>query len=89
MKITETNGNSRNGINGSRISVYAEIGENLYLVDRFEVPVKKCRATSYCTKHVEGYYGRRYHAAIMTAENTEKQPCIRHEFKKVNAKTYK
>ena len=89
MKITETNGNSKNSINGSRISVYAEVGESLYLVDRFEVPVMKTRASAYCVKHHNGYYGRRYHEAIMTATNVETQPCMRHEFKQVNARTYR
>ena len=61
MKTTETNGNSRNGIKGTRLSIWGDEGN---LVDRFEVPVKFGHAREYCEDHPTGKYGTRYTAAI-------------------------
>jgi len=66
MRTTETRGNSRNGIRGSRISVYTDAGE---LIDRFVVPARY--ALAYCQRYAGGEYGKRYVAAIATAQRTE------------------
>ena len=66
MRTTETHGNSRNGIRGSRISIYTDAGE---LVDRFVVPAR--HALAYCQRYAGGEYGQRYAAAIATAQRTE------------------
>lgn len=66
MKTTETHGNSRNGIRGSRLSVYTDAGE---LVDRFVVPTRN--ALAYCQRYAGGEYGQRYAAAIETAAAKE------------------
>ena len=55
LKITETNGNSKNGIRGQRLSFYVD-GE---LVDRFVV-TSKYGAKRYCQNHPNGKYGKRY-----------------------------
>ena len=57
MKTTETNGNARNGIRGTRISIW---DKNSKLIDRFEVPVKYGHAREYCEKHITGKYGKRF-----------------------------
>lgn len=62
MKITQTNGNSNNGIKGSRISVWNDKGE---LVDRFTVPSQN--AQGYCRRHPSGSFAQRLAAAIMQA----------------------
>jgi len=61
MRTTETNGNARNGINGTRLSIWDDEG---HLIDRFEVPVKFGHAREYCEAHPTGMYGRRYIQAI-------------------------
>lgn len=61
MRTTETNGNSRNGIKGTRLSIWDDEGN---LIDQFEVPVKFGKAREYCEKHPTGQYGTRYAAAI-------------------------
>jgi len=63
MRITETHGNSRNGIKGSRLSIYTESGE---LIDRFTVPA--WYGLAYCQKHPTGTYGQRLSAAVTAAE---------------------
>ena len=63
MRITETHGNSRNGIRGSRISVYTKTGE---LIDRFTVPA--WYGLAYCQRHPAGIYGQRLAAAVTAAE---------------------
>ena len=64
MKITQTNGNNRNGIKGSRITVRTNEG---MIVDQFVVPSRD--AKSYCERHPGGRYGRRL--AIATAAAME------------------
>jgi hypothetical protein len=61
MRTTETNGNARNGIRGTRLSIW---DENDNLVDRFEVPVKFGRAREYCEAHPTGEYGQRFTKAV-------------------------
>lgn len=55
LKITETNGNAKNGIRGGRLSFYVD-GK---LVDRFTV-TSMYGAKRYCQKHPTGRYGKRY-----------------------------
>lgn len=62
MKITQTNGNSRNGIKGSRITVRTNEGE---IVDQFVVPSRD--AQRYCARYPSGRYGRRLAIAINSA----------------------
>lgn len=66
MKITQTNGNSQNGIKGSRISVYSDAGE---LIDRFVVPSRNAQA--YCDRHDTGRYARRFQQAKYVAAVTD------------------
>ena len=66
MKITHTNGNARNGIRQSRVSVYLDDGA---LVDRFPIPARG--GVWYCEKWPNGQYGRRYYEAIAKAEALE------------------
>jgi len=61
MNTTETNGNSRNKIKGTRLSIWDNNGK---LIDRFEVPVKYGHAREYCEDHPTGEYGTRYAKAI-------------------------
>ena len=61
MNTTETNGNARNGIRGTRLSIWDDT-ENL--IDRFEVPVKFGRAREYCEAHPTGQYGVRVTVAM-------------------------
>jgi len=61
MRTTETNENSRNGIKGTRLSIWDDAGN---LIDRFEVSVKFGRAREYCEDHPTGEYGKRYAKAI-------------------------
>lgn len=63
MKITCTNGNSRNGISGSRVTVWNAAGE---VVDRFEVP--KRAGHVYCENHPGGRYGKRFAKAVEDAK---------------------
>ena len=58
-QITCTNGNRKNGIGGSRITVYGKNGE---IIDRFEVPARGGKY--YCEKYPGGEYGKRYRAAL-------------------------
>ena len=55
LKITETSGNSKNGIRGQRLSFYVD-GK---LVDRFTVS-SRYGAKRYCNEHPSGKYGKRY-----------------------------
>ena len=66
MRITQTNGNSRNGIKGSRISVYTDAGE---LIDRFVVPSRNAQA--YCDRHDTGRYALRLDRARCLAALAE------------------
>ena len=70
MKITETSGNGINGIRGQRISIYAEVNEKKYLIDRFSVS-SKYGAIKYCNQFKAGKYGKRYFDSIETAELVE------------------
>lgn len=63
MKITQMNGNSKNGQKGSRLSVRNAKGE---LIDQFIVP--SINAKGYCKKHPNGVYGRRLAKAIAEAQ---------------------
>lgn len=63
-KITQTNGNSKNGIKGSRLSVWNANGE---LVDRFTVPSQD--AQRYCRKHPGGRFAKRLAAAVAEANS--------------------
>jgi hypothetical protein len=60
-RVTETNGNSRNGIRGCRITVWDEINN---IIDRFNVP-SMYGGVNYCRKHPNGKYGRRYYNALL------------------------
>lgn len=71
MKITETSGNSNNNIRGQRISIYANVDGQNYLVDRFVVS-SKYGAVRYCQRHTEGAYSKRYFASIEKAKEIEK-----------------
>lgn len=55
MTITCTNGNSRNGIRGSRITVRAKDGK---IIDRFLV--SSAWGIKYCLDHPGGTYGKRF-----------------------------
>jgi len=83
MKITETSGNSNNGIRGQRISIYADIDGQRYLVDRFTVS-SKYGAVRYCQIHTNGEYSKRYFSAIDEAKNAEKTKQIS-RLQKVNS----
>lgn len=65
MKITCTNGNRKNGISGSRITV--AVGEKI--VDRFAVP--KRNGVKYCYKYQNGQYGKRLQNAINKANHLD------------------
>lgn len=66
MIITQTNGNKRNNISGSRITIRTDDGE---MVDQFEVPTRWGR--KYCEEHPNGQYGQRYQRAIATCRELE------------------
>lgn len=59
IKVTQTNGNSKNGIRGSRLSFYSAKNE---LIDRFVVPHRN--AKWYCQQYPNGKYGKRYFALL-------------------------
>lgn len=61
MRTTETNGNSVNGIRGTRLSIWNDDNE---LIDRFEIPLMYGHAKDYCVEHPTGKYGKRYLEAI-------------------------
>ena len=72
MRITETHGNSRNEIKGSRISVYTDPLPNHpkgLLIDRFVVPTRY--AVAYCLRHPGGSYGERFAKAVAEASPIE------------------
>jgi len=71
MKITETSGNSKNGIRGQRISIYVTVDDKMYLIDRFTV-TSKYGAIRYCQNHPNGKYGQRYFESIDMAKEIEK-----------------
>ena len=75
MKITETSGNSKNGIRGQRISVYADVDGKRYLIDRFSV-TSKYGALNYCRAH-EGKYSKMFSTAIETAEKVEESKNVK------------
>ena len=60
MKTTETHGNAKNGIKGTKLSIWNWRGK---LVDSFVVPVR-FGAKKYCTDHPTGKYGKRYSKAV-------------------------
>ncbi len=62
MKITQTNGNNRNGIKGSRITVRTNEGK---IVDQFVVPSRDARG--YCARYPGGKYGQRLADACKAA----------------------
>ena len=57
--ITCTNGNRRNKISGSRITVKDSAGN---IIDRFRVP--KHNGVKYCNDYPNGKYGKRFFAAL-------------------------
>ena len=57
--ITCTNGNNRNGINGSRITIKDTAGN---LIDRFTVT--KHNGVKYCKDYPKGIYGKRFFEAL-------------------------
>lgn len=61
--ITQTNGNSRNNVKGSRLSVW---NKSRQLIDRFTVPSQNGRG--YCRRHPNGEYAKRLAQAIAEAE---------------------
>jgi hypothetical protein len=63
MIVTCTNGNAKNRINGSRVTIWDHTGE---IVDRFEVP--KFNGQVYCRRYPSGKYGQRYQAAVTEAQ---------------------
>ena len=68
MRITETRGNSRNGIKGSRISIYTDPDPKHpkgVLIDRFVVPTRY--AIAYCLRHPGGIYGERFAEGVAVA----------------------
>lgn len=62
-KITQTNGNAKNGITGSSITVWNSGGT---ICDRFTVPSRNAR--KYCQDFPRGKYGKRFSAAIKDAK---------------------
>jgi len=64
VRTTQTNGNAKNKINGSRLRVWA--GEEI--IDEFVVPTYD--AKSYCLKHPTGQYGKRYTQALEDANSS-------------------
>ena len=64
MKVTQTNGNSRNGIFGCRITIWNSNGT---IQDRFSVP-SMFGGVNYCRKHPNGEYGKRYFKALEEAK---------------------
>ena len=59
MRITESNGNARNGISGCRVRVWAEIPSHpRELMGELIIPTRGGRA--YCEAHPRGDYGRRF-----------------------------
>lgn len=68
MYVTCMNGNRKNRVWGSRVSVYTNRGT---LVERFHVP--KRYGTAYCEKHPTGYYGKLLRRAIAMAEKLDRE----------------
>jgi hypothetical protein len=58
-RITQTNGNSANGIKGSRIRIWNNANQ---IVDGFVVPSQN--AQEYCRRYPSGQYGQRFQKAI-------------------------
>lgn len=85
MKITETSGNSQNGIRGQRVSIYAEVENRVFLIDRFSVP-SMYGAKRYIAKH-NGIYRKRYEDAIAIAGYVEQGKVHYSEFDEVNPNT--
>lgn len=67
MRITCTNGNARNGISGSRVTVRADSGA---VVDVIHVPARN--GPRYCEMHPGGRYGKRYAEALEKARGMER-----------------
>ena len=61
--ITQTNGNTQNGIKGSRLTIKSADG---VVIDQFVVP--KHNAREYCEQYKGGVYGKRFAAAVEKAE---------------------
>lgn len=66
MKITCTSGNRKNGIRGSRITIYS----NNNIIDRFEV--SKWDGVKYCNDYPNGKHGKRFFLAVEKAKLLEK-----------------
>jgi hypothetical protein len=64
-RVTQTNGNAKNGIRGSRLTIWAKNGK---LIDRFIVP--SYNGQQYCKKHPGGKYAKRLQKAIREAEGS-------------------
>jgi len=69
MKTTCTNGNARNGINGSRVRVWAELKSGYVLVDEMTIP--KRNGVAYCEKYKGGAYGKWFDSACAEASKIE------------------
>jgi hypothetical protein len=63
MKTTQTNGNSKNGIRGSRLRFYNSKNE---LVGELVVPHRNARW--YCNTYTGGEYGKKYKELMKLAE---------------------
>ncbi len=68
MKFTQSNGNAQNGIQGSRVRVWAEHdGGKPELMGEVTIPVRG--ALLYCSRHPSGSYGRKFvQLCLMAAE---------------------
>lgn len=66
MKITSTNGNAKNGLRGSRVTIRASDGK---IVDSFEMPGGS--GLIHCKDKPHSYYGTRYRMAVETCKQYE------------------
>jgi hypothetical protein len=63
MRVTQSNGNGKNGIIGSRVTITTDKGE---IVDRFTIPTRNAR--NYIDAHPNSNYTERYNAAVDVAK---------------------
>ena len=68
IRITQTNGNGRNGIRGSRLSVW--VGETL--IGRLTIPHASAKYYLAQRKTSKGYYTQRYADLLAEAERVAK-----------------
>lgn len=70
MKITETKGNARNGIPGTRVRVWATAADRQdELIG--EVIVNARYGVRYCREHPSGRYGRDFYRMVFAANERE------------------